>query len=166
LAVAGGRTGAAGLPLGGIGGRVCADFPGGSGGGFTDLVFVSCGKFLAGGGGLCTDFTFDVWLGAGTYYLALQDVTSFLDNFLSFGRFGFDFGNPTAITMDGGVSWTERYGFDGAQGGVAVSVGGVVPEPATLALFATGLGLMALLAWRRSRLRHSPIYRAANVTVG
>ena len=48
----------AGLPLGGIGGRLCADFPGGSGGGFTDLVFVSCGKFLAGGGGLFTDFTF------------------------------------------------------------------------------------------------------------
>ena len=36
-----------------------------------------------------------------------------------------------------------------------VSQGGVsgVPSPATLPLFATGLGMMALLGWRRSRLR-------------
>ena len=58
MEVTGVRTGAAELPAGGIGDRVCADFPGGSGGDFTDLVFVSSGKFLAGGGGVFTRFTF------------------------------------------------------------------------------------------------------------
>ena len=53
--MAGGRTEAPGLPLGGIGDQACVDFLGGSGGGFTDLALVGSENFLAGSRGGFTD---------------------------------------------------------------------------------------------------------------
>jgi hypothetical protein len=88
----------------------------------------------------------NVWLPAGTYYLALQDVSSFFDNFLALGT---DFVDPAVKTMDGGVPWTE-VSFD--IDNVAVSVEGIVPEPGSLPLLVTGMGFMAWLVRRRSEL--------------
>src|SRR5579864_3757766 len=68
-----------------------------SGGGFT------CGGFT------CYDYLVnvgDVSLGSGTYYLALQDVSAFEENFLADGT---DAVNPAWETHDGGATWVDSY---------------------------------------------------------
>lgn len=84
-----------------------------------------------------TDYSFVITpliLGAGTYYVAIHEVTTNGGDYLSRGVAS----SGGAQSIDGGTSWTT--GYAGFQS-IAVSLNGTtaVPEPATMALLGTGM---------------------------
>ena len=86
-----------------------------------------------------------VTLGAGTYYIGLQGVSSDRNVFLGFAS-AF---SGAATSNDGGVTWFDGYR---TATGVAVSLSGsaaVVPEPASWAMLVAGFGLVGAVARRR-----------------
>jgi hypothetical protein len=87
-------------------------------------------------------------LGSGVYWLAIQAVSSDVNTFLALTA-----GGPSAETHDGGTTWGADYeGWpDGVAFGLYDSPIGATPLPAALPLFATGLGALGLLGWRRKR---------------
>lgn len=84
-----------------------------------------------------------VALGAGSYFIAVQGVSSQFSVFLA-GASAF---NGAFETDDGGASFYAGYrGFNG----IAVSLsGGAVPEPASWALMIAGFGLVGAAMRRR-----------------
>ena len=68
-------------------------------------------------------------------------------------------GSLTVSTLAGTVSidtvWFTKFATDGFRYRAVIDAD-AVPTPPTLPLFATGLGLMALLGWRRRRLAADP----------
>jgi hypothetical protein len=100
--------------------------------------------------------TGDVPLAAGTYFLAFQEVSRLADNYLMVGMSD----SGAAESVDGGAKWQSGY-VGGRYDGLAVSVYGTdaaagtnaevrtdaalpVAEPASLGVFAAGLGALAL----------------------
>jgi hypothetical protein len=92
-------------------------------------------------GGVEEDFALpSVALGAGTYYFAIQAVSSDFSTYLALGQLG----AGAAETHDGGATWVYGYGEDD-QPSVAVSLsngGAAVPEPASWMLMLAGFGLL------------------------
>jgi hypothetical protein len=84
-----------------------------------------------------------VTLGAGTYYFAVQAVSSVFETYLASAN-----GNGAFETNNGGASWHANYAGYGAVA-VSLSGGKAVPEPASVAIF--GLGLLGLALVRRRK---------------
>jgi hypothetical protein len=82
-------------------------------------------------------------LGPGTYYFALQGISSVFDTYLAQGVLP----GGAYETMDGGVTWTPTY--EGIPS-VAVSLYTSVPEPAAWAFMLLGFGLVGAALRRRS----------------
>ncbi|MBV8683375.1 MAG: PEP-CTERM sorting domain-containing protein [Caulobacteraceae bacterium] len=81
-------------------------------------------------------------LGPGTYYFALQGISSTFYTYLGEGVLT----SGAYETMDGGVTWTPNY-----EGFPSVSIGlYTVPEPASWALMLLGFGLVGGALRRRS----------------
>ncbi len=91
-----------------------------------------------------------VALGPGTYYVALQGISSDFNTFLGFGAAA----SGAAETFDGGLTWQQNYELASWLGGptdsVAVGLFGAVPEPGTWALMLIGIGGLGA-ALRRQR---------------
>ncbi|HLZ83387.1 MAG TPA: PEPxxWA-CTERM sorting domain-containing protein [Caulobacteraceae bacterium] len=90
-----------------------------------------------------------VALAAGTYYFALQAISSVPSTYLGQGA------NMTgaAESNDGGVTWAFGYenGVGGAQlGGVAVGLYTLVPEPGAWVLMLVGVGAVGAALRRRA----------------
>ncbi|HEY1929315.1 MAG TPA: PEPxxWA-CTERM sorting domain-containing protein [Caulobacteraceae bacterium] len=84
-------------------------------------------------------------LGPGTYYFALQGISSTFFTYLGAGVLT----SGAYETMDGGVTWTPNYGEPGFSS-VAVSLYTSVPEPAAWAFMLLGFGLVGATLRRRS----------------
>ena len=82
-------------------------------------------------------------LGAGTYYLGFQAVTDSWEVYLANATLH----AGSAQSYDNGGKWRKNYN---GKNGVAVSLSGTVPEPATWALLIAGFG-MSGIALRRQR---------------
>ena len=87
-----------------------------------------------------------VALGAGTYYFAIQNLTSNFSDYLAQGVTN----SGAAETHDGGVTWVPFYE---TIGGVAVALFDAstpAPEPAAWAMMLVGFGLMGGVMRRRA----------------
>jgi PEP-CTERM motif len=100
--------------------------------------------------GATTDYSFSIStlsLGAGEYYLSIQDVTDNFNNFLSYGTGT----SGAAITNNGGTTYS-RYTLANS---VAIDIFGtpasVTPEPG--AIYLLGSGLAGIAALRRRFVR-------------
>lgn len=118
---------------GGMGGLPGAILGSGAGSNFT----VSAGPI--GVNWSTSNYVFDInslMLPAGDYYVAVQAVTTNIDDFLSKGVAA----SGAAISSDGGLTWASGYR---GYASVALSVFGEavtdIPEPASMALLAAGL---------------------------
>ena len=118
----------------------CSNGPNCTGSEFENLDYVALGNPI---GGSFTNAGAFINLQAtpsNEYWFATVSAAD--SNNAWFFYFGDGGGQSTDQKAYGGLyAWPVRYGHR------------AVPAPASLPLFATGLGLMALLAWRRSRLR-------------
>jgi hypothetical protein len=86
-----------------------------------------------------------VALSAGTYFFAIQAVSSNYNTYLAEGVSN----TGAAQTIDGGVIWTAGYGNPTSIGGVAVSLSSSVPEPSTWAMMILGFCVLGFMAHRR-----------------
>jgi hypothetical protein len=92
-----------------------------------------------------------VALGPGTYYIAMQGISSDFNTFLGFGKAI----SGAAETHDGGVTWASQYEFGNSVAMALYGTGGGfggVPEPGVWAMMLVGLGgLGAALRRRQSK---------------
>ena len=83
-------------------------------------------------------------LAPGSYYFAIQAVTTNFSNFLTQGTDA----AGAAETPDGGTTWTASY--EGLPS-VAVELSGTVPEPGSLAVIGVALAGLGVIRRRRER---------------
>ena len=134
-------------------GFALADGPNGLPGTFLSAGTDAVSGYGTGGNGSIEGF-FSVGpqvLGPGTYYFALQGVSSSFTEYLAEGTAI----GGAANTSDGGSTWTSGY-FCGGNGDCLNSVsfslfGSAVPEPATWALMLIGVGGIGVAMRRRAR---------------
>lgn len=90
-------------------------------------------------------YTFDIGarLDAGTYFLAMQDVSSTIQNYLQQGTSA----SGAAETFDGGTTWSPNY-----EGNTSIALtltGTAIPEPMMLTVL--GSAVLGLATMRRRR---------------
>jgi hypothetical protein len=91
-----------------------------------------------------------ITLGTGSYFFAVQAVTSNSGDFLQQGLVT----SGAAETHDGGLTWSAGYensSNGGELGGISVAVGSAVPEPSTWAMMLLGFAGLALAGFRARR---------------
>ncbi len=87
-----------------------------------------------------TDYSFEIdplWLAAGSYYVAIQDITTNQFDFLSKGVAT----SGAAQSNDGGSTWALKYEVFTS---VAVSLSTPLPEPTSMALLGVGVAGLSL----------------------
>ena len=92
----------------------------------------------------------NITLGTGSYFFAVQAVTSNFGDYLQQGLVP----SGAAETHDGGLTWSAGYenSSNGAElGGISVAVGSSVPEPSTWAMIGLGFAGLALAGFRSRR---------------
>jgi hypothetical protein len=85
-----------------------------------------------------------ITLGPGSYFFAVQAVTSNELDFLQQGLVT----SGSAETHDGGLTWSADYE---SLGGVSVALGSAVPEPSTWAMMLLGFAGLGYAGYRTSR---------------
>jgi hypothetical protein len=91
-----------------------------------------------------------ITLGAGSYFFAVQAVTSNFGDYLQQGLVT----SGAAETNDGGLTWSAGYeNLAGGEqlGGISVAVGNAVPEPSTWAMMLLGLAGLSLAGYRKTK---------------
>jgi hypothetical protein len=91
-----------------------------------------------------------ITLGTGSYFFAIQAVTSNFGDYLQQGLVT----SGAAETNDGGLTWSAGYEnlIGGAElGGISVAVGNTVPEASTWAMMGLGFAGLAFAGFRSRR---------------